>query len=156
MQSQHPGAGEVFAAAQTRDDGIEDQRPADFDHIWTNARLATFDPRAKSPYGLLENHALAVRGEHIAAILPADAPAVRAFRGPVSDCGGKWITPGFIDCHTHLVWGGSRASEWEMRLAGVPDHRDMVLTKSEQEANRSMMICCSCWRSSSNICSPCG
>jgi imidazolonepropionase len=90
------------------------------DHLWTNARIATFDPRVRAPFGLLESHALAVRGEHIAAILPADAPEVRAFRGEVTDCGGQLLTPGFIDCHTHLVWGGSRAAEWEMRLRGVP------------------------------------
>jgi imidazolonepropionase len=48
-----------------------------FDHLWTNARIATFDPRVKSPCGLLENHALAVRGERIAAILPVYSPDVR-------------------------------------------------------------------------------
>jgi imidazolonepropionase len=91
----------------------------DFDHLWLNARLATFDPRANAPYGLLEGHALAVRGERIAAVLPADSPEVRTFRGEVTDCGDALVTPGFIDCHTHLVWGGSRAAEWEMRLAGA-------------------------------------
>jgi imidazolonepropionase len=90
-----------------------------FDHIWTNARLATFDPRVRAPFGLLEVHALAVCGEHIAAILPSDAPEIRGHAGPVTDCAGKLVTPGFIDCHTHLVWGGSRAAEWEMRLSGV-------------------------------------
>jgi imidazolonepropionase len=91
-----------------------------FDRIWTNARLATFDPRVAAPCGMLEGHALAVRGERIAAILPADAPEARSHRGPVTDCGGKLVTPGFIDCHTHLVWGGSRAADWEARLSGVP------------------------------------
>lgn len=90
------------------------------DHLWTNARLATFDPRVSAPYGLLEGHALAVLGEQIEAILPMDAPEVRAFRGEVTDCAGKLVTPGFIDCHTHLVWGGTRAADWEARLAGVP------------------------------------
>jgi imidazolonepropionase len=91
-----------------------------FDRVWTNARLATFDPRVSAPFGLIEGHALAVRGERIAAILPTDSPEVRAHRGAVSDCAGKLVTPGLIDCHTHLVWGGSRAIEWEMRLSGVP------------------------------------
>src|SRR5699024_8889848 len=72
------------------------------------------------PYGLLEGHALAARGENIAAILPVDAPEARAHRGPVTDCRGKLVTPGLIDCHTHLVWAGSRAPEWAARLAGVP------------------------------------
>src|SRR5205823_1876101 len=91
-----------------------------FDRIWVNARLATFDSAVTEPYGRLEDHALAVRGERIAAILPANAVEVQAFRGERHDCGGRWITPGLIDCHTHLVYGGSRAAEWEMRLAGVP------------------------------------
>lgn len=91
----------------------------EFDHVWTNARLATFDPRVNAPCGTLDNHALAVRGESIAAILPSDSPEVRN-HGAVTDCGGKLVTPGFIDCHTHLVWGGTRAAEWGMRLAGKP------------------------------------
>ena len=83
-------------------------------HIWTNARLATFDRPA--PYGELADHALVVRDGVIADIVPAgEAP-----EGEVHDCGGRWVTPGFVDCHTHLVWGGSRAAEWEMRLSGVP------------------------------------
>ena len=94
--------------------------PLPFDHVWTNARLATFAADVKTPCGLLENHAVAVRGEKIAAILPADSPEVRSHRGAVTDCRGMLVTPGLIDCHTHLVWGGSRAAEWEMRLAGVP------------------------------------
>lgn len=91
-----------------------------FDALWVNAKLATFDPAVATPYGLRDGWAVAVRGEWIAAILPPDAPEVRDFRGPVTDCGGKWVTPGFIDCHTHLVWAGSRANDWEARLAGVP------------------------------------
>ncbi|MBP3957385.1 imidazolonepropionase [Gemmata sp. G18] len=91
-----------------------------FDHIWIHARVATFDPRVTVPCGLLADHAVAVRGDTIAAILPSNAPEVQSHRGAVTDCGGKLVTPGFIDCHTHLVWGGSRAAEWEMRLAGVP------------------------------------
>ncbi len=91
-----------------------------FDHLWIHARLATLDTKVSAPCGLLEDHALAVRGESIAAILPTNAPEVRAFRGAVTDCGGKFVTPGFIDCHTHLVWGGSRAADWESRLAGEP------------------------------------
>jgi imidazolonepropionase len=92
----------------------------DYDRIWVNARIATFNPRVPAPYGMLDGHVLAVRGERVAAVLPADAPEVKDHLGLVADCRGKLITPGLIDCHTHLVWGGSRADEWEMRLAGVP------------------------------------
>ncbi|MCS6864297.1 MAG: imidazolonepropionase [Gemmataceae bacterium] len=91
-----------------------------FDQVWTHARIATFDPRIPAPYGLLENHALAVQGDAIAAIVPDDAPELRRCTGTVTDCRGRLITPGLIDCHTHLIWGGSRAAEWEARLAGVP------------------------------------
>src|SRR5438128_1110722 len=88
------------------------------EQLWVNARLATFDPAIAAPYGELRGHALLVHGEIIRAIVPVSAAA--GFAGPVHDCGGRWVTPGFIDCHTHLVHGGSRAAEWEMRLAGVP------------------------------------
>ncbi|MCE9566738.1 MAG: imidazolonepropionase [Planctomycetes bacterium] len=89
------------------------------DALWVNAKLATFDPTVNAPYGLRDGWAIATRGDTIAAILPPDAPELHSFQGPVTDCGGKWITPGFIDCHTHLVWAGSRAPEWELRLAGA-------------------------------------
>ena len=93
---------------------------ADLDRLWINARLATFDPLVPEPYGLRESWAIGVRGDAIAAIVPSDAAIVRSFRGEVTDCGGRLITPGLIDCHTHLIHAGSRAAEWEMRLAGVP------------------------------------
>jgi imidazolonepropionase len=91
----------------------------EFDQLWVNARLATFDPTVKAPYGALDGHTLALRGDRIAALLPADSTSVTEFEGPVHDCNGQWITPGLVDCHTHLVYGGSRAAEWEMRLSGM-------------------------------------
>jgi imidazolonepropionase len=90
------------------------------DRLWVNAKLATFDPAMRAPYGLRDGWALLVRGGTIAAVLPPDSPEVRGFRGEVIDVGGRFVTPGFIDCHTHLVFAGSRAAEWEMRLTGVP------------------------------------
>ncbi len=92
----------------------------DADALWVNAKIATFDPAVSAPYGLRDGWALAVRGNTIAAILPSDSPEVGSFPGRVTDVRGKWITPGFIDCHTHLVWAGSRAADWEQRLSGVP------------------------------------
>ncbi|HCH38742.1 MAG TPA: imidazolonepropionase [Enterobacter sp.] len=87
------------------------------DLIWRNLRLATLDPDHDTPYGLLENRALIVRGETILAIvpesdLPEDLPNT-------IDLQGRLVTPGLIDCHTHLVFGGDRAAEWEQRLNGV-------------------------------------
>lgn len=89
----------------------------DTDVIWHNARLATFDPNHAQPYGLLEHHALVVRDGRIVEILPEAALASR--KGKRIDLQGRLITPGLIDCHTHLVFGGSRATEWEQRLNGV-------------------------------------
>lgn len=87
------------------------------DVIWRNARLATFDPSNSQPYGLLENHAILVRGDHIVAIVAEkDLPA---HDDRDIDLGGRLVTPGLIDCHTHLVFAGSRATEWEQRLNGV-------------------------------------
>ena len=83
--------------------------------IWRNVRLATLDPHFSQPYGLVEHHALLVRDGRIEAIVPeSEAPA-----GQSIDLGGRLLTPGLIDCHTHLVFGGSRAQEWEQRLNGV-------------------------------------
>ncbi len=89
----------------------------DTDIIWHNARLATFDPNHAQPYGLLEHHALVVRDGRIVDILPEAALASR--KGKRIDLQGRLVTPGLIDCHTHLVFGGSRATEWEQRLNGV-------------------------------------
>ncbi|MCE9964629.1 imidazolonepropionase [Lelliottia amnigena] len=87
------------------------------DVIWHHARLATLNPDNPEPYGMQENVALIVRGEKILALIPeADIPVNHANR---IDLEGRLVTPGLIDCHTHLVFGGDRASEWEQRLNGV-------------------------------------
>jgi len=74
------------------------------------------------PYGRLEHAALAVSGERIAWIGAAEEARDRARAGgiPIVEAGGLWMTPGFIDCHTHLVYGGNRVAEFEQRLCGVP------------------------------------
>ena len=87
------------------------------DVIWHHARLATLNPDNPEPYGMQENVALIVRGEKILALIPeADIPVNHANQ---IDLGGRLVTPGLIDCHTHLVFGGDRAAEWEQRLNGV-------------------------------------
>lgn len=85
------------------------------DTVWRNARLATFDPDRPAPYGLLDQHDLILRDGHILAVLPRG----EAVGGTIHDAQGRLITPGLIDCHTHLVFGGNRAAEWEQRLNGV-------------------------------------
>jgi imidazolonepropionase len=89
-------------------------------HLWVNAKLATFDPKIKAPYGLLDGWSIATSGERIASILPPGSEEVHSFSGRITDVQSRWITPAMIDCHTHLVYGGARAAEWEMRLSGVP------------------------------------
>lgn len=72
-------------------------------------------------YGAVEGGAVAVRGERIAWVGPEDeAPADIVSRpGRILDARGGWVTPGLIDVHTHLVFGGNRAREFELRLRGA-------------------------------------
>ncbi|MCZ7480980.1 imidazolonepropionase [Rhizobium rhizogenes] len=87
--------------------------------LWRNARLATFDPTMQG-IGTVENAVIAVRGGRIAFAGPEkDLPADLATADEITDCGGRWVTPSLIDCHTHLVFGGNRAMEFEMRLNGA-------------------------------------
>ncbi|MBQ1497609.1 MAG: imidazolonepropionase [Sphingomonas sp.] len=83
------------------------------DRLWTNARIATM---AAPGMGVVEHGALAAKDGRIAWVGPAgEAPAA----AETIDCAGRWITPGLIDCHTHLVHGGDRAHEFELRLQGA-------------------------------------
>jgi imidazolonepropionase len=89
-----------------------------FDRIWLDARLATLDSK-RAGLGIVENGAVAAVDGRI------------AYAGPVADlptgwdateriaCDGRLITPGLVDCHTHLVHAGHRAREFELRLAGA-------------------------------------
>jgi len=86
--------------------------------IWRNARLATFANGAAG-LGVVERGAIVAEGGRIAFAGPErDAPSSPT-GARVVDCEGRWITPGLIDCHTHLVYAGSRAAEFEARLAGA-------------------------------------
>lgn len=87
------------------------------DVIWRNVRLATMDPERGTPYGLLDGHALIVRQGKIRDIVPESS--LYLTHDNTLDMQGRLITPGLIDCHTHLVFGGNRAGEWEQRLNGV-------------------------------------
>ena len=83
--------------------------------LLTHATLATMN----GGYGLIPDAAVALAGERIAWAGPmADLPA--AHRNlPALDCGGRLVTPGLIDCHTHAVFAGHRAVEFELRLKGA-------------------------------------
>ena len=89
--------------------------------LWTHARVATFAGNATEAYGLINEAALVVDGKSLlwvgeASKLPAD---LRERCNVVHDAGGALITPGLIDCHTHLVHGGDRAHEFQLRLQGA-------------------------------------
>lgn len=85
------------------------------DRLWRNARLATM---AGEGLGIVEGGAVAARDGRIAFAGPErDLPAGLRPSETI-DCGGRWITPGLIDCHTHLVFAGDRSDEFERRLAG--------------------------------------
>lgn len=87
--------------------------------MWVNAHLATMVPG--SPYGAIENGAIALSGKKILWVgKSAELPShIRSAAAHVHDAEGRWITPGLVDCHTHLVYAGNRAREFEMRLQGV-------------------------------------
>lgn len=83
------------------------------DRVWRNARLATM-----AAAGVIEDGVIACSdGKIVFAGTASDAP--RFGDAEVVDCAGRWITPGLIDCHTHLVHAGDRANEFAMRLEGV-------------------------------------
>ena len=88
-----------------------------FDTVWLDARLATLDP-SRPGLGVIEGGAVAAANGRIAFAGPAgDLPTGYDARAYVK-LEGRWITPGLIDCHTHIVHGGNRALEFELRLAG--------------------------------------
>lgn len=93
-----------------------------WDIVYRNARLATMRLNGQ-PYGAIEDGAIALKDGRIAwvgpqAELPASPPEAPVWHKTV-DVEGRWITPGLIDCHTHIVHAGDRAREFEMRLQGA-------------------------------------
>ncbi len=84
--------------------------------LWRNARLATLDGPG---WGLVERGALLVEGEQLAWV-GAEAALPAALQADAEhDLGGALVTPGLVDGHTHLVYGGQRAAEFEQRLQGA-------------------------------------
>jgi imidazolonepropionase len=85
--------------------------------LWRNARVATFN--AASGWGLLERAALLIDDELISHVAPEEDLPSGLVVTAEHDLGGALVTPGLIDAHTHLVYGGSRAGEFEQRLLGA-------------------------------------
>jgi len=85
-----------------------------YDLLLENCRAATM--RDGAPYGVIEDAAIGITGDKIAFVGPRkDANSAKQR----IDLKNRWVTPGLIDCHTHLVYGGDRANEFEMRLKGA-------------------------------------
>lgn len=91
---------------------------ADPDLLFIHCHLARLDD---GTYDMIRDGALAVAGNTIIWTgTSGEALSLNPGRAcSVIDCKGHWLMPGFVDCHTHLVWGGSRSGEFEMRLGGA-------------------------------------
>ena len=89
--------------------------------IWQNLRAVTMQPDSPQSFGLIDDAALVVDGATLAWVGPRNAlPAEWTARATQRhDAGGALVTPGLIDCHTHLVYGGDRANEFSLRLHGA-------------------------------------
>lgn len=88
-----------------------------WDVLWTHARVATMG--TDGAYGLIDDGAVAIAGDWIAFVGPTDAVPHDVHPHEVHDAEGRTITPGLIDPHTHIVYGGNRAAEFEQRLLGA-------------------------------------
>ena len=154
------------SSEQILDDSINTTDAMDalttFDHIIINANLATFSAQygfdtyadnkdsisaaAKStPYGQLENAAIGIKDRKIAWIGAHTqiTPSLTHYQSKqITDADNHWITPGLIDCHTHIVYGGNRSNEFEARLHGA-NYQDIAAqgggivstVRSTREAN---------------------
>ncbi|GAB2643386.1 MULTISPECIES: imidazolonepropionase [Psychrobacter] len=112
---------------------LDESTMTSFDHLIINANIATFSAHygfnndknedARSiPYGQLENAAIGIKDGKIAWIgaqeqITTHLPHYQD--NQVTDANGKWLMPGLIDCHTHIVYGGNRSNEFEARLQGA-------------------------------------
>jgi imidazolonepropionase len=89
-----------------------------WDRLLVDCNIATFEERPGNPVGLIENGAIAIADGRILRV--GKRTELAGFRAKQVDAlGGAWVTPGLIDCHTHLVFGATRADEYAMRRAGA-------------------------------------
>ncbi len=89
-----------------------------WDRLLVDCNIATMDGRAGDPLGIVTNGAIAIEDGRILRV--GKRTELAGFRAKeVVALGGAWVTPGLIDCHTHLVFGGTRAAEHAMRRAGA-------------------------------------
>src|SRR4051794_23030485 len=89
-----------------------------WDRLLTNCHVATMDPDVPGAFGAIMDGAVGIQDGRVVRVgRRIDLAGYRAQR--VEPLGGAWVTPGLIDCHTHLVFGGNRAAEFEQRLNGA-------------------------------------
>jgi imidazolonepropionase len=89
-----------------------------WDRLLVDCNIATFEERPGNPVGLIENGAIAIADGKVLRV--GKRTELAGFRARQVDAlGGAWVTPGLIDCHTHLVFGATRADEHAMRRAGA-------------------------------------
>ena len=89
-----------------------------WDRLLVDCNLATFEERPGNALGLVENAAIGIADGKVVRV--GKRTELAGFRAKeVVACGGAWVTPGLVDCHTHLIFGGNRASEHAMRRAGA-------------------------------------
>jgi imidazolonepropionase len=89
-----------------------------WDRLITGCNIATMDPSVAAPFGAIEDGAIAIQGGRIVRIgRRVEMAGMRAHVRESLD--GAWVTPGLVDCHTHLVFGGNRSGEFEQRLNGA-------------------------------------
>ena len=89
-----------------------------WDRLITDCHVATMVPQPGNPLGLFPNAAIGIDGGRIVRV--GKRTELAGFRAKeVVALGGAWVTPGLVDCHTHLVFGGTRAAEHAMRRAGA-------------------------------------
>jgi imidazolonepropionase len=87
--------------------------------LWRNARLVTL-ATGRPGLGIVEKGAIVTKSGRIVFAGPeSELPASAIERADIIDLEGRWVTPGLVDCHTHIVYGGNRAREFEMRLEGA-------------------------------------
>src|SRR5436305_3024966 len=89
-----------------------------WDRLLVDCNIATLEAAPGNPLGLIENGAIGIAdGKVVRAGKRTELAGYRA--GQVDALGGAWVTPGLVDCHTHLVFAGTRADEHAMRRAGA-------------------------------------
>ena len=89
-----------------------------WDRLLIDCNIATMDPDVPAPFGAIEDGAIAIQDGRIIRVgRRVELAGMKAHK--IERLDGAWVTPGLVDCHTHLVFGGNRAGEFEQCLSGA-------------------------------------